>query len=77
MRKLFADWAEALASWCSNNLREGALTPNIYEPALNPLYRDVLRRSASMPRARRSNVFLRSVRGLLPTSFRFPFTVFM
>ena len=26
-----------------DNLREGVLTPDIYEPALNPLYRDVLR----------------------------------
>jgi hypothetical protein len=25
-----------------DNLREGVLTPDIYEPALNPLYRDVL-----------------------------------
>ena len=24
------------------NLREGVLTPDIYDPALNPLYRDVL-----------------------------------
>jgi transposase len=26
-----------------DNLREGVLTPDIYEPTLNPLYRDVLR----------------------------------
>lgn len=26
-----------------DNLREGVLTPDIYDPALNPLYRDVLR----------------------------------
>src|SRR5438552_6136567 len=25
-----------------DNLREGVLTPDIYDPALNPLYRDVL-----------------------------------
>src|SRR5439155_954131 len=25
-----------------NNLREGVLTPDVYDPALNPLYRDVL-----------------------------------
>jgi len=25
-----------------DNLREGVLTPDIYEPTLNPLYRDVL-----------------------------------
>src|SRR5580658_6732789 len=25
-----------------DNLREGVLTPDIYEPALNPLFRDVL-----------------------------------
>ena len=26
-----------------DNLREGVLTPDIYDPTLNPLYRDVLR----------------------------------
>jgi len=26
-----------------DNLREGVLTPDIYDPALNPLYRDVLK----------------------------------
>jgi transposase len=25
-----------------DNLREGVITPDIYDPALNPLYRDVL-----------------------------------
>jgi hypothetical protein len=25
-----------------DNLREGVLTPDIYDPTLNPLYRDVL-----------------------------------
>jgi hypothetical protein len=25
-----------------DNLKEGVLTPDIYDPALNPLYRDVL-----------------------------------
>ena len=28
-----------------DNLREGVLTPDIYDPTLNPLYRDVLARS--------------------------------
>jgi hypothetical protein len=42
MRRRFAGWAESLARWCSINLGEGVLTPNIYEPALNQLYRDVL-----------------------------------
>jgi len=26
-----------------DNLREGVLTPDVYDPTLNPLYRDVLR----------------------------------
>jgi len=30
-----------------DNLREGVLTPDIYDPALNPLYRDVLAITAS------------------------------
>jgi hypothetical protein len=25
-----------------DNLREGVLTPDLYDPALNPLYRDLL-----------------------------------
>jgi hypothetical protein len=28
-----------------DNLREGVLTPDVYDPALNPLYRDVLQRT--------------------------------
>ena len=32
----------APASIVLDNLREGVLTPDIYDPALNPLYRDVL-----------------------------------
>ena len=39
-----------------DNLREGVLTPDIYDPTLNPLYRDVLRalrrRRPAVPRAR-------------------------
>jgi len=31
-----------------DNLREGVLTPDIYDPALNPLYRDVLRHYSSV-----------------------------
>ena len=29
-----------------DNLKEGVLTPDVYDPALNPLYRDVLAHSA-------------------------------
>lgn len=29
-----------------DNLREGVITPDIYDPALNPLYRDVLATTA-------------------------------
>jgi transposase len=32
-----------------DNLREGVLTPDIYDPALNPLYRDVLRHYGTTP----------------------------
>ena len=32
-----------------DNLREGVLTPDIYDPTLNPLYRDVLRHYGAMP----------------------------
>ncbi len=38
-----------------DNLREGVLAPDIYDPALNPLYRDLLqhwRRRFAMPRKR-------------------------
>ena len=31
------------------NLREGVLSPDIYDPALNPLYRDVLRHYGAFP----------------------------
>jgi transposase len=32
-----------------DNLREGVLTPDIYDPALNPLYRDVLKHYNTVP----------------------------
>ena len=32
-----------------DNLREGVLTPDIYDPALNPLYRDVLKHYGTVP----------------------------
>jgi transposase len=32
-----------------DNLREGVLTPDIYDPTLNPLYRDVLRHYGATP----------------------------
>jgi transposase len=32
-----------------DNLREGVLTPDIYDPTLNPLYRDVLRHYGAVP----------------------------
>jgi transposase len=32
-----------------DNLREGVLTPDIYDPALNPLYRDVLAHYGAVP----------------------------
>jgi transposase len=32
-----------------DNLREGVLVPDIYDPALNPLYRDVLRHYGAVP----------------------------
>src|ERR1700735_3658023 len=32
-----------------DNLREGVLTPDIYDPALNPLYRDMLRHYGAVP----------------------------
>jgi transposase len=32
-----------------DNLREGVLTPDIYDPSLNPLYRDVLRHYGTVP----------------------------
>jgi len=32
-----------------DNLREGVLVPDIYDPALNPLYRDVLATTAQWP----------------------------
>jgi len=32
-----------------DNLREGVLTPDLYDPALNPLYRDVLRHYGAVP----------------------------
>lgn len=39
-----------------DNLREGVLTPDIYDPTLNPLYRDLLAHYGvvAMPRKRRS-----------------------
>lgn len=42
MSKRFAGSVAACASSCSTNLREGVLTPDIYEPTLNTLYRDPL-----------------------------------
>jgi hypothetical protein len=41
MRRPFAGWA-ATADRVLDNLREGVLSPDIYDPGLNPLYRDVL-----------------------------------
>jgi hypothetical protein len=32
----------------TDNLREGVLVPDIYDPALNPLYRDVLTHYAAV-----------------------------
>jgi transposase len=32
-----------------DNLREGVLTPDIYDPAVNPLYRDVLKHYGAIP----------------------------
>lgn len=32
-----------------DNLREGVLTPDIYDPTLNPLYSDVLRHYSATP----------------------------
>src|SRR6202044_1885292 len=32
-----------------DNLREGVLTPDIYDPTLNPLYRDMLRHYGAVP----------------------------
>jgi transposase len=32
-----------------DNLREGVLTPDLYDPALNPLYRDVLKHYGAVP----------------------------
>jgi transposase len=32
-----------------DNLKEGVLTPDVYEPELNPLYRDVLKHYGSVP----------------------------
>jgi len=32
-----------------DNLREGVLTPDIYDPTINPLYRDVLQHYATVP----------------------------
>lgn len=32
-----------------DNLKEGVLTPDLYDPALNPLYRDVLKHYGSVP----------------------------
>ena len=38
----FDGWAGRPASIVLDNLKEGVLMPDIYEPALNPLYREVL-----------------------------------
>ena len=38
----FVGWAAPSRVIVLDNLREGVLTPDIYDPALNPLYRDVL-----------------------------------
>ena len=37
-----AGWVAPPESWSSITSREGVLTPDIYDPALNPLYRDLL-----------------------------------
>lgn len=42
MSKRSADWVVSAAPSCSTNLSEGVLKPDIYDPALNPLYRDML-----------------------------------
>ena len=42
MRKHFAGWAEVARVVVLDNLREGVLTPDIYDPTLNPLFKDVL-----------------------------------
>ena len=36
MRRPFAGWAVSLASVVLDNLREGVLKPDIYDPTLNP-----------------------------------------
>ena len=38
----FVGWAARPQIVVLDNLKEGVLTPDIYDPALNPLYRDVL-----------------------------------
>ena len=38
----FVDWGATVRVIVPDNLKESVLTPDIYDPALNPLYRDVL-----------------------------------
>ena len=42
MRKPFVDWAGVRASWFSTICARESSTPDIYDPTLNPLFRDVL-----------------------------------
>ena len=42
MRRAFRRLGGATRIVVLDNLREGVLVPDIYDPALNPLYRDVL-----------------------------------
>ena len=42
MRRPSAAWAVRPRIVVLDNLREGVLSPDIYDPGLNPLYRDVL-----------------------------------
>jgi len=42
MSRPFVVWVDRRESWSWDNLREGVLVPDIYDPNLNPLYRDVL-----------------------------------
>ena len=42
MRRPSAGWAGSTRVVVLDNLREGVLKPDIYDPTLNPLYRDML-----------------------------------
>jgi transposase len=46
-----------------DNLREGVLSPDIYDPALNPLYRDVLQHYGAVPLGLPKTSLAKSLRG--------------